>query len=128
MSMTDGLRNETMIKEGYRNYGVPVVLPDLGENKSMLDLKNPTTLEEYFAGLNKIYENTGKTVKNQQVAGNHYQRAIQPWDIISEWELDFWEGNVLKYLLRWKHKDGVQDLKKAKHYLEYLIERNDNGN
>lgn len=126
--MTDGLRNETMIKEGYRNYGVPVVLPDLGENKSMLDLKNPTTLEEYFAGLNKIYENTGKTVKNQQVAGNHYQRAIQPWDIISEWELDFWEGNVLKYLLRWKHKDGVQDLKKAKHYLEYLIERNDNGN
>ena len=126
--MTDGLRNETMIKEGYRNYDVPVVLPDLGDNKSMIDLKNPTTLEEYFAGLNKIYETTGKSVKDQQVAGNHYQRAIQPWDIISEWELDFWEGNVLKYLLRWKHKDGVQDLKKAKHYLEYLIERNDNGN
>jgi hypothetical protein len=110
-----------MIKEGYRNYDVPVALPDLGEpwNKGI-------TLEEYFAGLNKIYEYKGKSVKDQQVAGSHYQRAIQPWDIISEWELDFWEGNVLKYLLRWKHKDGLQDLLKAKHYLEYLIERNTN--
>jgi len=108
------------VKEGYRNYSdCPVAMPDLGQ---------PITLEDYFLGLNKVYENTGKTVKDQQVAGSHYQRAIQPWDIISEWELDFWEGNVLKYLLRWKHKDGVQDLKKAKHYLEYLIERNENDN
>lgn len=117
-----------MIKEGYRNYDSPVVLPDLGEGKSMIDMSKPITLEDYFAGLNKVYESTGKSVKDQQVAGNHYKRAIQPWDIISEWELDFWEGNVLKYLLRWKHKDGLQDLKKAKHYLEYLIERNENGN
>lgn len=109
-----------MIKEGYRNYDSPVAMPDLGQ---------PITLEDYFAGLNKVYESTGKSVKDQQVAGSHYQRAIQPWDIISEWELDFWEGNVLKYLLRWKHKDGLQDLQKAKHYLEYLIEREtNNGN
>ena len=117
-----------MIKEGYRNYDVPVVLPDLGEGKSMIDLKNPTTLEEYFAGLNKLYEDTGKSVRDQQVGGTHYQKAIQPWDIISEWKLDFWEGNIVKYILRYKDKDGVRDLKKAKHYLEYLIERNENGN
>lgn len=118
------------VKEGYRNYDSPVAMPDLGERKEF-------TLEDYFAGLDKQFglpekekevESTGKSVKNQQVAGTHYQRGIQPWDIISEWELDFWEGNVLKYLLRWKFKDGVQDLKKAKHYLEYLIERNTNGN
>jgi hypothetical protein len=108
-----------MIKEGYRHYDVPVAMPDLGESK-------PITLEEYFAGLNKVYENTGKTVKDQQVGGNHYQRAIQPWDIIIEWDLDYFEGNVLKYILRWKHKDGVQDLKKARHYLDKLIERNTN--
>ena len=121
--MTDGLRNETRIKEGYRHYDVPVVIPNLVET---VDIPKGLTLEQYFACISKLHEDTGKSVKDQQVAGTHYQRAIQPWDIISEWELDFWEGNVLKYLLRWKHKDGVQDLKKAKHYLEYLIERNDN--
>ena len=110
-----------MIKEGYRNYDSPVAMP--GEF-----VETPKTLDEYFAGLYKLMDDTGKTVKDQQVAGTHYQRAIQPWDIISEWGLDFWEGNVLKYLLRWKHKDGVQDLKKAKHYLEYLIERELNDN
>lgn len=116
-----GDHNMNQVREGYRNYDSPVAMPYLGEPQGL-------TLEGYFAGLNKLHEDTGKSVKDQQVAGTHYQRAIQPWDIISEWELDFWEGNVLKYLLRWKHKDGVQDLKKAKHYLEYLIERELNDN
>lgn len=110
-----------MIKEGYRNYDSPVAMPDLGEKKEF-------TLEDYFAGLNKLHEETGKTVRDQQVGGDHYQKAIQPWDIISEWKLDFWEGNIVKYILRYKDKDGVKDLKKAKHYLEYLIERESNGN
>lgn len=105
-----------MIKEGYRHYDSPVAMPDLGQPKQF-------TLDEYFSGLQKLMDDADVGVKATQVAGTHYQRAIQPWDIISEWELDFWEGNVLKYLLRWKHKDGVQDLQKAKHYLEYLIER-----
>lgn len=114
-----GDHNMNQIREGYRHYDVPVVMPDLGDNQGI-------TLEEYFAGLNKLHEDTGKSVRDQQVAGTHYQKAIQPWDIISEWKLDFWEGNVVKYILRWKHKDGLQDLKKAKHYLEYLIERESN--
>lgn len=101
-------------------YSSPVAMPDLGEPHGL-------TLEGYFSSLNKVvYPDDG--AKSKQVAGSHYQRSIQPWDIISEWELDFWEGNVLKYLLRWKHKDGVQDLQKAKHYLEYLIERELNDN
>ena len=116
-----GDHNMNQLREGYRNYDSPVAMPYLGD-------KQDFTLDEYFAGLNKLYENTGKSVRDQQVAGTHYQRAIQPWDIISEWELDFWEGNVVKYILRWKDKDGVQDLKKAKHYLEYLIERELNDN
>jgi hypothetical protein len=115
-----GDHNMNQIREGYIHYDVPVALPDLGE------LDKSITLESYFAGLNKLYEDTGKSVRDQQIAGTHYQKAIQPWDIISEWKLDFWEGNVVKYILRWKDKDGVQDLKKAKHYLEYLIERESN--
>jgi len=111
-----------MIKEGYRHYDVPVAMPDLGDNKGI-------TLDEYFAGLDKLHlKDEVESVRDKQVAGTHYQKAIQPWDIISEWRLDFWEGNVVKYILRWKDKDGVQDLKKAKHYLEYLIERELNDN
>ncbi len=51
-------------------------------------------------------------------------RGIEPWDIIAAWDLDFWEGNVLKYLLR--RKPGVprtEDLRKAMHYLEKCLER-----
>jgi hypothetical protein len=61
--------------------------------------------------------------KDRQVGGDHYRkRIIQPWDIIRLWELNFWAGNVLKYLLRAPEKNGREDLEKAKHYLEYLIE------
>lgn len=58
-----------------------------------------------------------------QVGGQHYKnKAMQPWDIIDAWGLDFYEGNVLKYLLRAKFKNGVEDLKKARHYLDKKIE------
>ncbi len=118
-----GDHNMNQLREGYRNYDSPVAMPELGYAPT----SHPISLEEYFASLDKLHlKDEDESVRYKQVAGTHYQRAIQPWDIISEWELDFWEGNVLKYLLRWKHKDGVQDLKKAKHYLEYLIERNTN--
>lgn len=61
--------------------------------------------------------------KNKQVGGDHYKRhSIQPWDVIDEYELDFYEGNALKYLLRRKG-DRVEDLKKAIHYLEKEVER-----
>lgn len=61
---------------------------------------------------------------SKQEGGNHYVKhgKIQPWHIIKEYNLDFWEGNVLKYLLREK-ENRLEDLKKAKHYIEYLIEQ-----
>lgn len=61
----------------------------------------------------------------RQVGGDHYLgRACQPWDIIDAWDLDFFEGNALKYLLR--RKPGAlrsEDLRKAIHYLERAAER-----
>jgi len=59
--------------------------------------------------------------KDRQVGGEHYQRRLQPWDIIDEYGLDYYEGNAIKYILRWKG-DRVEDLKKAIHYLEKEIE------
>lgn len=59
----------------------------------------------------------------QQVGGDHYrQRSIQPWDIWQEYGMNAFEGAVLKYLLRWRSKGGVEDLKKARHTLDKLIE------
>jgi hypothetical protein len=58
-----------------------------------------------------------------QVAGSHYKtKAIQPWDYIAANELGYFEGNIVKYVSRWRNKGGVEDLRKAKHYLEKLIE------
>ena len=58
-----------------------------------------------------------------QVAGDHYKRqTIQPWDYIAANGLGFFEGNVVKYVSRWKTKAGVEDLRKARHYLDKLIE------
>ena len=59
----------------------------------------------------------------KQVGGDHYKRGIQPWEYIEANGLDFWEGNIIKYITRWRVKGGVEDLMKAKHYLDYLIER-----
>jgi hypothetical protein len=49
-------------------------------------------------------------------------RAMQPWDYIAANNLGFFEGNVVKYVTRWKDKGGVADLEKARHYLDKLIE------
>jgi hypothetical protein len=60
--------------------------------------------------------------KDYQIGGNHYTtQEIQPIDYILANELDFCEGNVVKYVTRWRYKNGVQDLKKARHYLDFLI-------
>ena len=54
----------------------------------------------------------------------HYRgHDLQVWDIVDMFDLDFWEGNALKYILRWREKGGVEDLKKAVHYLNNLISR-----
>ena len=58
-----------------------------------------------------------------QVAGSHYkQQPIQPWDYIAANELGYFEGNIVKYVSRWRAKGGVDDLRKAQHYLQKLIE------
>lgn len=59
----------------------------------------------------------------KQVGGGHYKsRKIQPVEYIHSNELDFFQGNVVKYITRWREKGGIADLEKAKHYLEMYIE------
>jgi hypothetical protein len=59
----------------------------------------------------------------KQVGGNHYKNyEIQPVEFIIKNNIGFVEGNIIKYVLRFKEKGGVQDLLKAKHYIELLID------
>jgi len=63
-------------------------------------------------------------VLDYQVGGDHYDMPIQPADFILKNGLGWAEGNAIKYLCRYKRKGSpVQDLKKAKHYIEMLIEQ-----
>jgi hypothetical protein len=58
-----------------------------------------------------------------QVSGDHYKKmAIQPIEYIHKNGIGFIEGAVVKYVTRWKDKNGIEDLKKARHMLDILIE------
>lgn len=58
-----------------------------------------------------------------QVGGTHYKdKSIQPWDYIVKNNIPYLEGNIIKYVSRWRDKGGVDDLLKAQHYLSKLIE------
>ena len=59
-----------------------------------------------------------------QVGGSHYKdMKIQPSEFINKNELQFAEGNAIKYICRHGSKGGLQDLQKAKHYIDMIIER-----
>jgi hypothetical protein len=63
------------------------------------------------------------SANDNQVSGSHYKKLpIQTWDYITQNGIGYMEGNIIKYVSRWKVKGGVDDLKKAQHYLEKLIE------
>lgn len=63
-----------------------------------------------------------KVDKTSQVGGDHYNTKISPIQYILANKIGFVEGNVIKYVSRYRKKGGVEDLKKAVHYLQLLIE------
>lgn len=74
---------------------------------------------EYSAAEN-IKEPTALEVQH---GGGHYKgMSIQPVEFIHANNIGYMEGNAIKYLCRWQLKNGLEDLNKAKHYIELLIE------
>lgn len=60
---------------------------------------------------------------DRQEGGTHYKQfRYETWDVIVDWNLGYLDGNAVKYLSRWRLKGGIQDLKKARHYIDKLIE------
>ena len=65
---------------------------------------------------------------NTQVNGTHYKDlAIQPVEYIIKNNLGYLEGNVIKYISRHRKKGGINDLRKARHYIDMLIEVEQNN-
>lgn len=63
-----------------------------------------------------------KAPTSDQVGGNHYKDLkIQPTEFIHANNIPFIEGNIIKYVIRHRSKNGIEDLKKAKHYIDLLI-------
>lgn len=89
--------------------------------------KYPTDTVEYIilpAG--KTWEDYA--YKDKVNHPSHYnQNGMEVWDVINAFTKDlsgaeaFYAGNVIKYVLRWKHKNGIEDLEKAKVYIDKII-------
>ena len=63
------------------------------------------------------------SANDKQIAGDHYtNKKIQHWDFAASQNFDYFQGNITKYISRWKDKKGLEDLEKAQHYLEKYIE------
>ena len=60
---------------------------------------------------------------NTQVGGDHYKKLkIQPVEYIYVNNIGYMEGNIIKYVTRWRDKNGIADLLKARHYIDLLLE------
>jgi len=67
------------------------------------------------------------SANESQIGGNHYKKLpVEPVTVIRAMiDAGFWkweDANAAKYLFRWRLKNGIEDLKKARHYLDMLIE------
>lgn len=64
------------------------------------------------------------SANEKQIGGDHYKKHgdLQPWDVITAWNLGYLDGTALKYIARWRDKGGLNDIRKAIHFLEKFIE------
>ena len=70
----------------------------------------------------KLLEPRDEGANAKQVGGEHYKNTIQHWDWVASNDLDYFQGQITKYVARWRHKNGLEDLLKAAHFLEKYIE------
>ena len=64
----------------------------------------------------------------KEVGGTHYEKLkVQPIELIAKCKLTFMQGNMLKYITRYKYKNGAEDLKKCIHYAQLAKQYNDKG-
>lgn len=90
-----------------------VVPPENMAQEVDFETGSPISPEEFY----------GDEIKGGKIHHpNHYNEGIEAWDYIISHNMNFLEGNIIKYITRYKHKNGLEDLKKVRQYLDKLIE------
>ena len=106
-----------------RVYQVMHYVKKSGERKILKLKRKMMTLKPVQAQV--VNANPSATANDRQVGGTHYKdKAIQPWDYIVANKLGYLEGTIIGYVSRWQDKGGIEDLRKARHCLDKLIEVN----
>lgn len=105
-------------------FDVGIIMKDDDEKPDLIDalMLGAKMMEEFKE------KNTPCDPSSDPTHPNHYiQNGLSVWDVIKAYTEDltgvdaFNAGNAIKYILRWHHKNGVEDLKKAKVYIDELI-------
>ena len=91
---------------------------------SQYDLRNPPQIVRGARPIESEHSGVDVSALDRQISGSHYKTMkIQPLEYALENDLGVCEHAVIKYVSRWREKGGVDDLRKAIHYCEILIER-----
>lgn len=73
-------------------------------------------------GEGRLHADHSPEANLRQVGGSHYRSEIQHWDYVWVNKLDYFQGQITKYVTRWRSKNGLADLEKARHFLDKYIE------
>lgn len=117
-----GLLNENYCEDGIDlSHDILWVRPTQPEALPFID-DNPQSLNDQYAEIEEVRQHKS-SAWDTQVGGNHYKQfKIQPMQFALENKLDAAQQNIIKYIMRHSFKNGKQDLEKAKHYVDLMIE------
>lgn len=126
-------RNKCYVAE---NYDKDYYIITLGSEDRRLFLKSRFIIvdndsvykEGYTGGYTLNRKGPERKTSDTIYTPAHYKRGIETWDYTDSWGMDFLEGNIIKYVTRWRDKNGIDDLRKALMYLQRLLEREEKKN
>jgi len=76
-----------------------------------------------YGDVQVVWTGDSEKANMRQIGGEHYKTGkSECWDIVADHKLDYFQGQILRYVMRWNKKNGVEDLKKAEHFLQKYIE------
>ena len=118
-----GRRSGMMTEFGYA-WAKEKMLITIGEPDDVFTQLAHIKMPSWQALFDYNFQPCNRRANDIQVAGNHYLKygTVQPWDTWFAWKLNPFQAMILKYIVRYRDKNGIEDLEKAKHYLEKLIE------